>query len=178
MSKAQSNRLSAEQNGNLIEWRRGDGSLFVRLDLSKLAGIPAAMECGGLARSAIIMGLTQTVGDSGAMNRTDAQGSIIPADEFWAEKKRRMIRRIETLYRGEWSAKPEAEWINLLREALSRFAPKSAKAAEFLRGFDNMTKEEKEKLAASPTIAAEMRKIRDERAPKGGEEFLDDLIQS
>ena len=177
MSKEQSNRLSAEHNGNLIEWRRGDGTRFVVLDVSKIPGISAAMECGGLAREAIRMGLTQTVGDAGAMNRTDARGRIIPSDEFWAEKKRRMLRRIETLYRGEWSARPEAAETVLLRDALEVLSAVSKKAAAYFARFEEMSKEERAKLAEAPSIRAEMNRIRDSRAPKGGDELLDDLIR-
>lgn len=178
MSKSQSNRLTNTRNGSTIVWIRGTGEKFVTLELTKIPGVTAAMEAGGIAAEAVRMGLTQTVGDAGAMNRTDSAGKIIPEMEFWTEKKRRMVARIETLYRGEWYSKPEGAETALLRDALTILAAKSAKAAEYLAGFDEMDDETKKKLRAAPSIKAEMDRLRMERAPKGGDELLDDLIEA
>lgn len=176
MSKSQSNRLTNARNGSTIIWTRGTGERFLSLELTKIPGIMQAMECGGLAAEAIRMGLAQTVGDAGAMNRTDAAGKIIPEMEFWSEKKRRMLARVEALYRGEWYTKPEGAETTLLRDALAILAAKSAKAGEYLARFDEMDDETKKKLRAAPSIKAEMDRLRMERAPKGGDEMLDDLL--
>lgn len=176
MSKEQSNRLSAIRNGSQIIWTRGTGERFIVLEMTKIPGITEALECGGLAARAVVMGLTQTVGDAGAMNRTDKAGRIIPMDEFWFTKKNRMLARVTTLYRGEWDARPESAENAYLALALENLAARSAKAAEYHARFDTMEPAEKDALRKSPSIRTEIQRLKDADAPKGGDEMLDDLI--
>lgn len=175
MAKSQSNRLASSRSGNLIVWDHGTMGRFAEMDLSRLPGVLDALKVSDVVGGALLNGLTQTVNDAGAMNRTDGEGNIIPAAEFWRTKKERMLRRIETLYRGEYATKPVAAETNLLREALEALADRSAKAADYLERFADLEPETIAQLKKSPAIVKEMNRIRMERAPKGGDELLDDL---